>query len=257
MFGKILGFIIGRMLTRSIIGGIIGAIAGHFFIDKVRGGGSRTRTGFRGFTVGSSSMFQRQDLFFQLFFTLLGKMASEDGSISKEEETYLANLLNKMNLHGDAHTLAMDYFQKAKTNSQSFQEIANLFSQSTNHQPQLKSQLMYQLVGLASADRIITTEERNFLDQVAKIFQFPASELDHIIKSFGASDGKAYHVLGVNPQSSNEDIRKAYRTMIKEYHPDILKSKGLHPSMLEFAQTRFYDIQNAWKQIKTERQIKD
>lgn len=259
--GKILGFILGFYLTRTLFGGIVGAFAGHIFFDlagkRARSKGRGPRMHFGGFQFGSSAMFHRQDLFYKSFFTLLGKIASSDGSVSEVERRYFQSLLDNMKLHGQMREMAERYFSESAQNPQTYQDIARQFYDATTAQPQLRSQLLYQLVGLASADKFIAKDERELLEKVAEIFGVSDTQLDHMCRSFDASDSKSYHVLGVTPDSSDEEIKKAYRTMIKEYHPDILKSKGLPASMLEFAEQRFHEIQSAWEQIKKERNIKD
>ena len=254
MFGKIIGGIIGFVLLRSVFGAMMGAMAGHFFIDvKKRRSGSSSR--FDGINVGSASMFHRQDNFFKSFFVLLGKLSKIDGHISQEEHIYISNLLDNMRLQGAVRNMAQQYFNDGSNDPQSYLNIAKEFVQITAQQPQLRTQLIYQLVGLACADKVVTKEERKFLEEVAGILNISETELTNHINSFGVKDHKAYHVLGVNNNASAGEIKNAYKQAMKEFHPDILKSKGLPPSMLEFAQKRFQDIQNAWEQIKKERNI--
>lgn len=259
MFGKLLGFTLGLYLTRTITGAIIGAVVGHLIFDRPTRK-RRHSQGFnnfnRGFMFGSHSMFQRQDIFFQLFFMLLGKLAKSDGTISQKEELFLSKLIDTMNLYGEQKNQALAFFKNAADDtSNSYQDIAREFHNATMSQPQLRRQLMYQLVALASVDNVITSEESNFLEDTAQIFQISQQELEHMLSSFGASNNKSYHILGVSPTASDTEVKKAYKALIKEYHPDILKSKGLPPSMLDFAQKRFQDIQNAWDIVKKERNI--
>lgn len=258
MFGKILGAIIGFIFLRSIGGAVIGALAGHFFIDKaVRRSSSGSSQSFftRGFAFGSNSMFGRQDLFFQVFFNLMGKLAKIDGSISQEEHIYISNLLDNMKLQGPARNMAQQFFNDGQNNPNSYKEATHQFYQITAEQPQLRTQLLYQLVGLASADKVITDSEKKFLQEVASILKISETELNNHIKSFGVEDNQAYHILGVSSSASDEEVKAAYKQALKEYHPDVLKSKGLPPSMLEFAQKRFYDIQNSWEQIRKARSL--
>lgn len=254
MFGKIIGAIIGFMLLRSVFGAMIGAMAGHFFID-----GRRSRRGrqasFNGINVGSSSMFHRQDNFFKSFFVLLGKLSKIDGHISQEEHIYISNLLDNMKLQGVVRNIAQQYFNDGINEPHSYIDTAKEFVQITEEQPELRTQLIYQLVGLACSDKIVTKAERKFLEEIAEILHISDTVLTNHINSFGIKDHKAYHTLGINHSASDNEIKNAYKQAIKEYHPDILKSKGLPPSMLDFAQKRFQDIQDAWEQIKTERKI--
>ncbi|MCF0262339.1 MAG: DnaJ domain-containing protein, partial [Sphaerochaetaceae bacterium] len=67
---------------------------------------------------------------------------------------------------------------------------------------------------------------------------------------------KAYAVLGLTESATNEEIKKAYRKLILEYHPDTVASKGMAEEFKEYATKRFREIQEAYEAISKERGIK-
>lgn len=66
----------------------------------------------------------------------------------------------------------------------------------------------------------------------------------------------AYRVLGVEPTAEVAVIKRAYRKLMNEHHPDKLMSKGLPKEMLESAKKRAQDIQSAYDLIKSSRGFK-
>ena len=59
-----------------------------------------------------------------------------------------------------------------------------------------------------------------------------------------------YKVLGVDRNASDDDIKKAYRTLSKKYHPDA----NINNPNKEKAEEMFKLVQEAYQQIIYERQ---
>ncbi len=261
--GKLIGAFLGFIFLGSILGIIVGAVAGHFFIDAAharrRGSrsGGRTSFSFFGMGGGANTVYERvQEMYFRLLFSMLGKMAKADGTITKAEGDFLMQMLESMNLHGETRMRAITYFNEAKNTATSITEMAQQFAQLCASQPQLMRQMMYQLVGMASVDGHISSEEEEIIRHVATIFGIREEELGHIFRSNeGASSDSAYDVLGVSKDADTAEIRAMYRQRMKEYHPDVLRSKGLPQELMEDAQKRFLRIQEAWESIKKQRNI--
>ena len=67
---------------------------------------------------------------------------------------------------------------------------------------------------------------------------------------------KYYAILGCNSNDSNEHIKKQYRKLVSDYHPDKIASKGLPEEFTKFANNKFREIQEAYETIKKERNIR-
>jgi len=72
---------------------------------------------------------------------------------------------------------------------------------------------------------------------------------------FDAGGEKHYAILGCVRSDSNERIKKQYRKLVVEYHPDKIASKGLPEERVRYASDRFYEIQEAYNTVKKERSL--
>jgi DnaJ like chaperone protein len=64
---------------------------------------------------------------------------------------------------------------------------------------------------------------------------------------------KYYKILNCTPESSNEEIKAKYKKLVKDFHPDMIISKGLPEEFVEFAESRFREIQKSYEKIRKER----
>jgi len=111
--------------------------------------------------------------------------------------------------------------------------------------------IMYRV---ALADGRMSSQEDKLISEAARIFHLSDSIVDMIRKRYmkGAS-GKAYAVLGVSQSADNDEIKKAYRKLVSDYHPDKIASKGLPDEFIKFAEEKFREVQSAYEEIRKER----
>jgi len=129
----------------------------------------------------------------------------------------------------------------------------------------------------------LTAPEQAVLEQVARELHIPASMLMAMLQarqfggpySYSGSAGgqggngrnagtgvqrgtlpQAYAQLGLTSSASDAEVKKAYRKLVSQYHPDKLVSRGLPEEMMEMAKTRVRDINTAYEQIKQAKGIK-
>jgi DnaJ like chaperone protein len=62
--------------------------------------------------------------------------------------------------------------------------------------------------------------------------------------------------LGLKPDASAQEVKKAYRKLVSQYHPDKLMSQGLPDEIMEVAKKRVREINTAYDKIKLSREIK-
>lgn len=288
-FGKMVGGTVGLMIGGPL-GAIAGAAVGHHLFDKRRkdggriedrrgtGSGSTAGSNFRtgmgtggnrasggysttgGYTGGytgkghaGSSAEERQATFFLALFSILGKLAKADGTVTKEEGDQLLQYLNQMNLAGPERDFAVKVFNEAKNSSFSIQEFARQFSDATAGQPHLRSSLMDMVFRIAMADGNLHPAEESMIGTVGRVLGYSSVDLENFKKQYIGSQEQAYAVLGVSPDTPTEEVRATYRRLVQEYHPDTVIGQGMPQEFVEYATKRFQEVQNAWDTIKRSR----
>ncbi len=76
----------------------------------------------------------------------------------------------------------------------------------------------------------------------------------------GASEAEAleqaYRVLGVADDASNDEIKKAYRRLMNQHHPDKLVARGLPQSMAGVAEQKTHEVRTAYEKLRSQRGFK-
>ena len=80
---------------------------------------------------------------------------------------------------------------------------------------------------------------------------------DHRLRqSESQSIDEAYRVLGVAASASDDDVKKAYRRLMNQHHPDKLVARGLPQSMIGIAEQKTHEVRAAYEKIKAQRGFK-
>ncbi|NLL25615.1 MAG: DnaJ domain-containing protein [Spirochaetales bacterium] len=111
---------------------------------------------------------------------------------------------------------------------------------------------------VAYADGTISSKEEALILKIARLFHFSEPLIETFQKRYGlatTSLEQAYATLGLSSGATNEEIKRAYRKLSMEYHPDTLISKGLGEEFLKAATEKFRAIQDAYTRIKQERNL--
>src|SRR5690606_5172938 len=107
--------------------------------------------------------------------------------------------------------------------------------------------------------------ERKILESIATGLGFPKAYFDMLVMRMGAqfrfqtdSNPKdrladAYKVLGVDSSASTAEVKKAYRRLMSQHHPDRLVSTGLPEEMMEIANRKTQEIKSAYEVVMAER----
>lgn len=253
-WGKAIGGGIGFMM-----GGPLGALIGTHFghrVDKSRGA-SRVH-------VGNTE--RTQIAFFTATFSIMGYLAKADGKVSVSEISIVEQLMSTMRLLPDQRKAAIDLFNQGKQNDFPIQEILNQFRRECHRSSNLLQMFLEILISTALADGVLHSAEKQALYYIAKQLGFSVAYIDQLISMAGAGQqysgashqteaniDNAYTVLGVKKSASDAEVKKAYRRLMSQHHPDKLISKGLPEEMLRLATKKTQEINAAYKQIKTSR----
>lgn len=108
-------------------------------------------------------------------------------------------------------------------------------------------QLMALLAGIAKADGRIDPAEVKAMKDVAHALGMDASVVEQLLSLGGSTLDDAYRVLGVSPQATDDEVRRAYRKMALQYHPDRVSTLG--KDVQENAKRKFQEINDAKERI--------
>jgi len=270
IWGKVLGFLFGFMLSKNLFGALLGCWVGHMF-DRGR------RIELDGFSPNKVDDITRQTVFFYSTFSVMGYIAKANGQVNKHEIAFATAYMDKMGLTGSMRQQAQDAFREGKTTDFAIDERLSKFKRSCGRRHDLLLMFIEIQIQVAFSDGELDVTERAVLHNIAKQLGFSTRELDKLLEMIiaGAAfhQGGSYHsnsnqgqqnyrqsagpqqlnsaykVLGIDENSALKDIKKAYKKLMSQHHPDKLIAKGLPPEMMEVAKQKTQDIQAAYDLI--------
>lgn len=260
-FGKIIGGLVGFSL-----GGPIGMIAGVAFgnlFDKAEPyDNSYSKTKY--YEFGQRRMNrteQRNMLFFVGVFSLLARLSQADSNVSKEERAAVNKFINEdLGLDAASKDAARRVFEAALVNGGTVEQFARQLYSAFNHDQAILQLTLDALFKVGFADGSLSREEENIIKQVIAIFRFSPSYFNGMKNKYSSQSisslSSAYSLLGLNSNATDSEVKKAYRKLSIEYHPDSIASKGLPEEFSKMASEKFREIQEAYEKIKKERNIK-
>lgn len=249
IFGKIMGGTLG-----FAIGGPLGAIAGAAFghvLDKSNEIYDEEQT--VRLTTGESS----QLTFYVAAFSMLAKIVQSDGEVRQSEiDSVEEFMVRDLNLDPYGRNVTKDIFYAAMRSHESFENFARQFYNEFRSQPQLLELMIDILLRVATADGRLSKNEDRLIRSAISIFHFDEKAFRKILQKYTDVNDKSYAVLQCSRNDSTEHIKRQYRKLVNDYHPDKIASKGLPEEFIKFANVKFAEIQAAYDDIKRERGIK-
>jgi DnaJ like chaperone protein len=109
------------------------------------------------------------------------------------------------------------------------------------------------LLDIAEADGEITKPEITYLKKVSQIFGFSNDDFERIVsyQTEGLTD--PYKVLGVSQDTSFNEIKKKWKNLVINHHPDLLISQGMPEELVKKSLQRIKEVNNAWDIIKNKK----
>ncbi len=253
---KVLGALIGFGIF-----GFFGALLGFFIggaYDRVRAlglGGANPLT--RG---------HRQQVFLQTIFTLKGKLAKVDGHISQAEIDHTEAFMTQLKMSAEQRRQAIDWFKEGAAPGYDASAIIREFRHTCGHTANLPEVLVVFLIVIALADGDFDRQEQDLLSNIARQLGFSEAQFQQILERtlnqthFAPGHTTqndledAYKALGVSKDCSDQELKRAYRKLMSQYHPDKLMGQGLPEHMVEMGKQQAQEIQAAYELIKNHRQ---
>ncbi|WP_368045331.1 co-chaperone DjlA [Gilvimarinus gilvus] len=264
--GKLIGGAIGFVLF-NIVGAVLGVFLGHMFDKGYAANTARVTPEERDALTKS---------FFETTFTLLGYLAKADGRVSEAEVAGTEQLMGQMRLSQEQRAEAIALFKQGSAKGFEPTKVLRDFRARCGRNKNLVQMLLTYLVNLALADGQFDAAEERVLREVAAglgVNGFAFEQLMRMIKaqnSFSSSGGyrqsggatqqssadelaRAYDALGVSASASDAEVKRAYRKLMSQYHPDKLAGQGLPEDAVNAATERSKEIQVAYDLVKKSR----
>lgn len=121
-------------------------------------------------------------------------------------------------------------------------------------QPEVRVQLIHYLFGIAKADGDVSQSELNVISQIANLMGISNVEFQSVKSMFYRNVDSDYSILGITPSATDEEVKKAYRSMAIKHHPDKVAQMG--EEYQKGAKEKFQQIQDSYDAIKKRRGIK-
>lgn len=112
-------------------------------------------------------------------------------------------------------------------------------------------QLLHYLFGIATADMQLDAAEERVIEQISGYMGVDSSDFASIKAMFIKNMNNSYDILEINPDATDEEVKKAYRRLAIQYHPD--KVAHLGEDIKKAATEKFQTLNAAYEEIKKQR----
>ena len=250
VWGKIIGGAVGFFAMGGPLGALLGVAAGHLIDQTVKSRGDPAGE-------GRAARPDREEL--QVAFTiaviaLAAKLAKADGRVTRNE---VAALRRVFPIPDEAKDHAGRIFDEAKKSPEGFEPYARQIATLLRGRPAVLEDLLGALLMIAHSDGSYHPSERAAIAEIGRIFGFGPADVRRIENTFvagGATTGAdPYEVLGLSGSATDAEVRRVYRKLLRENHPDRAIAQGLPKEFVEVANKKMAEINAAYDRIKAER----
>ncbi|NIG62083.1 MAG: co-chaperone DjlA [Serratia symbiotica] len=265
-WGKLLGIIAAIWLGAGFWGIVLGLVIGHM-VDNARSN-KHNRVFF-------NDQQTRQGQFFRTTFQVMGHLTKSKGRVTEVDIQVASLFMDRLQLHGEARIAAQQAFREGKQSQFPLRETLQQLRSICFGRFDLIRMFLEIQFQAAFADGSLHPNERQVLYVIAKGLGISHVQFDQFLsmmeggRCFGGGQRGGYQqaqrgptmedackVLGVNSSADGTTIKRAYRKLMSEHHPDKLVAKGLPPQMMQMAKQKAQEIQAAYDLIKNERGFK-
>ncbi|MAY23909.1 MAG: molecular chaperone DjlA [Flavobacteriaceae bacterium] len=237
----ILGYSFFR-LPGAFLGFILGTIFDNMNLGKTKSS--------RGSIFTSSSRDRVSPADFELnLLSLASLVIKADGTVNQSELDYVRQYFVQAYGKERANATFKVFNEVIKKREISAQRIGGLFRQRMRYESRL--QVVHFLFSIANADGHVSASEVQEISKIAGYMGLQMRDFESIKAMFFKNPDSAYKILEVERSASVPEIKKAYREMVKKYHPD--KLQHMDEVYRKGAEEKFRKVQEAYEQLQKER----
>jgi len=271
-WGKLIGAFLG-FLVAGPAGALIGILIGNFFDRGLNEHFSRPYWQYH--TEKRKSV---QSIFFEATFSILGYVAKADGRVSEQEIQMAETVMQEMRLNTSQKKAAKQFFNAGKKTDFSFKNILTLLKAATHDNLELL-RLFIEIQYRAARVDGLTEKKLQAMNTILLYLGFSPlhqqyrfyedftshstsnqSKYQHSYSSSSSAGSSSYRspfntldeafaILGINPEANKQDVKRAYRRLISQNHPDKLIAQGLPEEKIRVANEKTQKIRKAYEQI--------
>jgi DnaJ like chaperone protein len=218
---------------------------------------------FKNFSITHDTL-KRSEL--GLFVGLVAKVAKADGKVDALEAQLIGIMFDDISAIFPEPTKTKDIlkqiFNEEKDRTDNIENIAHSLARAIKNNKAQQQQFMGFLIQLAFVDGEVSKSEEDILSIIAQALEFDPNAYHAIFDQFEqmmknvqpkTSIEDAYKVLGVSKEDDMKVIKKAYRKLVRQYHPDIIASQGKSESYMKEATAKTQEINQAYEMIEEKR----
>jgi len=237
IWGKVSGAAAG-LLAGGPLGAALGALAGHLLVDRPASAPGGPADPGIAFTIA--------------MIALGAKMAKSDGVATGDEEEAFRQYFR---VPPSEEANVRRIFRLARRDTAGFESYARQIAKLYRGHPAVLEDILDGLFEIAKADGMLHPGELAFLERVAEIFGFAPNEFRRIRASHFPDREDPYVILGVAHDATDEEIKRTYRLLVRENHPDSLIARGVPEEFVKLANDKLAAINAAYDKIGTERRF--
>jgi DnaJ like chaperone protein len=240
IWGKLGGAAAGFLLGGGPIGALAGFVAGHVLFD-------------RGAGVGADGRDEHGIAFTIAIIALGAKMAKADGVVTSDEIEAFGRIFR---VPPSEEANVRRVFDLARQDTAGYEAYAGQIARLFRDNPAVLEDILDGLFEIAKADGILHPAELQFLERVSDIFGFAPDEFLRIRASHDGPDlADPYTILGVDRRASEDEVKRTYRMLVRENHPDSLIARGVPEEFVRLANDKLAAINGAYDRIIRERRV--
>lgn len=259
-WGKALGGAFGFMIGGPL-GALMGIAFGHNFDRGMKGLGDTSWAG--------ADQERVQAAFFTATFSVMGYIAKADGKVTPDEIKLAETVMTHLGLNAEMRESAKKLFKEGKSSRFPIDEVLNQFRKESRRRTTLIQMFLEIQLQAAYADGVMHPAERKVLNHICQRLGLSPAHLDRMEEMLKAGFGggyrearstqtsvdDAYAILGVGKSIDDSELKKAYRRLMSQHHPDKLVARGLPDEMIKDATEKTQQIKSAYEVIRESRGI--